>query len=83
MHDNQYIIHTCTPRVIPLVAFQNGPCLHVEYLWKNKTNQNDHKSLDDAFKSCLNMIKSLKGKVAKDPWHHCNHGLNDDPRPSR
>ena len=28
------------------------------------------------------MIKSLKEKLPKDTWHHCNHGLNDDPRPS-
>ena len=49
-----------------------------------KTNSNDHKSLDDAFESCLNgMIIVPSKQIAKDTWHHCIHGPYDDPRPSR
>ena len=56
MHENQYTIHTCTPRVTPLVAFKNGPCFHVKYFGKtkqNKNKQNDH-GPSMTLSSCLN-----------------------------
>ena len=42
MHEKTNTMHTCTLRVNPLVALKNGPCLHVECLWRNKNESNDH-----------------------------------------
>ena len=50
---------------------------------QNKYNTNDHSPSMTLSKSCLkNDQVPFKEKLPKDTWHHCNYGLNDDPRPS-
>ena len=70
------------PRVFHLLPFKIGPYYMLGLFGQNKTIQNDHSPSMTLSKVALKMIKSLKGKLPKDTWHHCNYGLNDDPRPS-
>ena len=51
-------------------------------LFGQNKQSNDHSPSMTLSKVAYKMIKSLQGKLPKDTWHHCNYGLNDDPRPS-